>query len=71
MSGSPFPLPQPPPVTADEARNTARLWKGMAGHLATLHDMAGARHAMRERRWWMPCVIALGQATPPPEPGKN
>lgn len=71
MSDSPFMLPQPPRVTADEARDTARLWKGMADHLTTLRDMAGARHAMQERQWWMAYAIALGQGTPPPEPGKD
>jgi hypothetical protein len=71
MSDSPFLLPQPPRVTADEARDTARLWKGMADHLATLRDMAGARHAMQESQWWMAHAIALGQPTPPPEPSKD
>lgn len=71
MSGSPFLFPQPPRVTAEEARETAPLWKGMADHLATLRDMAGARHAMQESYWWMAYAIALGQGTPPPDPAKD
>jgi len=67
MSDSPFMLPQPPRVTADEALDTARLWKGMADHLTSLRDLAGARHAMQERQWWMAYAIAL-KPKPPTEP---
>jgi hypothetical protein len=53
MSDSPFLLPQPPRVTAEEARETARAWKGMADHLRGIRDAAGARHAMTESQWWL------------------
>jgi len=67
MSDPPFPLPQPPWVTADEALDTSRLWKGMADHLTSLRDLAGARHAMQESQWWMAYAFAL-KPKPPPDP---
>ncbi len=64
MSASPFMLPQPPRVTQEEALDTARLWKGMSDHLATIRDMAGSRRAMQESQWWMAYSVALGQVKP-------
>jgi len=61
MSDSPFMLPQPPRVSAEEARDTARAWKGMADHLTAIRDTAGARHAMQESQRWLAYAIALGQ----------
>lgn len=71
MSDDPFFLPGPPQVTAAQARETARLWKGMADHLASLRDGAGMRRALQESQWWMTYSVALGQSekpegTPPP-----
>lgn len=56
-----YEVKQPPDVTAQEARDTARLWKGMADHLSSIRDAAGARRAMQESQWWMACAIATGQ----------
>lgn len=66
MRESPFLLPQPPHVTGQQARDTARAWKGMADHLTSIGDAAGGRRAMQESAWWMAYAIALGQ-TPPDE----
>lgn len=53
---------QPPPhVTAQVGHDTARLWKGMADHLASIRDAAGAQRAMQESQWWMAYAIATGQ----------
>ena len=59
MSDSPFLLPQPPRVTTEEARDTARAWKGMADHLRAIRDVAGSRHALQESQWWLVFAQAL------------
>ncbi len=67
MSDSPFMLPHLPRVTAQQALDTSRAWKGMHDHLSGLRDVAGARLALQESQWWMAYSIALAQE-PPPEP---
>jgi hypothetical protein len=62
MSDSPFLLPEMPPRgAADQAGTTARLWKGLADHLAPLQDAGGNRRAIQESQWWMAYASALAQ----------
>jgi hypothetical protein len=67
MSDSPFMLPHPPRVTAEQARDTARAYKALADHLEPLGDRAGARRAMTESQWWMAYSIALATGHNPKE----
>jgi len=58
-------LPETPPLmSALRARDLGRFYKGVADHLRSLGDIAGANHADRQSSWWMAYAISLSQ-TPP------
>ena len=61
-------LPEPPRMTAEQAQDTARAYKGLADHLESVRDMGGFRNAMMHSQWWLAYAIALGQQTPPAPP---
>jgi hypothetical protein len=59
-----FTLPETPPlVSAVQARDLARLYKGMADHVRNA-DPGGASDAERRSAWWMAYSIALSQIPP-------
>ena len=62
MSDHPFELPETPPVmSADQARDVARKYKGFAEHLAAVGVMGDARRMERQSAWWLAYAIALAQ----------
>jgi hypothetical protein len=65
MSDDPFMLPETPPlVTAKQARDTARIFKGLAEHMESIGARGEATRAERQSAWWMAYAIALSQIPP-------
>jgi hypothetical protein len=65
MSDNPFLLPETPPlVTATQARDTARIFKGLAEHMENIGARGEATRAERQSAWWMAYAIALSQIPP-------
>jgi hypothetical protein len=62
MSDEPFMLDETPPImSAEQARNIARHYKGFADHMASLGVRAEATRLERQSNWWLAYSIALAQ----------
>ena len=62
MSDEPSLLPTTPPMmSASQARDVARGYKGLADHLSQLGAAGEAARNMRSSQWWMAYSIALAQ----------
>jgi hypothetical protein len=64
MIDDPFMVPRPPLMTAEAARDLARMYKGFADHLSGLGVRSEATRMERDSQWWLAYSIALAQ-TPP------
>jgi hypothetical protein len=65
MSDEPFQLLTTPPlVSAVQARDVARAYKGLADHLLGLRATAEARRLEQQSQWWMTYSLALSQIPP-------
>jgi hypothetical protein len=64
MSDNPF-LPETPlRVTATQARDAARIFKGLAEHMENIGARGEATRAERLSAWWMAYAIALSRIPP-------
>jgi len=53
-------------VTAEEARDTARYYKGMADHMRDLGASAEANRLERQSNWWLAYSVSLASDAPKP-----
>ena len=71
MSDLPFMLPDTPPlVTAEQARDVGRAYKGLADRLANLGARGDATRLERQSQWWQAYALVLAQ-TPPAGPDQG
>ena len=67
MSDEPFMLDGTPPLmSAEQAREVARLYKGFADHMARLGARGDAGRLERQSNWWLGYSVALAQTPPKP-----
>jgi len=66
MSDLPFPfLPGTPALcSAKQARDSARLYEGLALHMREIGAIGDARLLERRSQWWLTYAIALSQVPP-------
>ncbi len=65
MSDEPFMLEETPPVmSAEQARDVARHYKGFAEHMTRLGARGDATRLERQSNWWLAYSVVLAQTQP-------